>query len=213
MIRINLLPQKRNRRQEAVQSELSLVGVGAGVFVAILIVVHFMSAGRAANISAENNRIQVDINQKQTIVEEIEKNKAAREDLMRRLNVIKQLKANKSGPVRMLDEMAMATPDKLQLSSLSSQGEEVKLQGVAVSNEVISQFLSQLENSDYFTDVLLLGIDQTEQQDTKLKAFDVVCRFLVSGASLEEAEDSDSAGSETSEGDAPSFPFPRPGQE
>lgn len=190
MIRINLLPQKRNRRQEAVQAELSLVGVGAGVLVAVLLVVHLLSVGRATNIRADNATLQVDINQKQTIVEEIEKAKVAHEDLTQRLDVIKQLKANKSGPVRMLDELAMSTPDKLQLTSLISEGGDIELKGISVSHEMIGQFLTRLEESDYFTDVLLIEIDQTEVDGTKLKSFEVKCRFLVSG-SMDEDEDED----------------------
>ena len=190
MIRINLLPQKRNRRQEAVQAELSLVGVGAGVLVAVLLVVHLLSVGRATNIRADNATLQVDINQKQTIVEDIEKAKVAHEDLTQRLDVIKQLKANKSGPVRMLDELAMSTPDKLQLTSLMSEDGDIELKGISVSHEMISQFLTRLEESDYFTDVLLIEIDQTEVDGTKLKSFEVKCRFLVSGVA-EENEDED----------------------
>jgi hypothetical protein len=55
---------------------------------------------------------------------------------------------------------------------------------------MISQFLTRLEESDYFTDVLLIEIDQTEVDGTKLKSFEVKCRFLVSGVA-EENEDED----------------------
>jgi Tfp pilus assembly protein PilN len=100
---------------------------------------------------------------------------------MRKLQVIKQLKANKSGPVRMLDELAMSTPDKLQLVSLEESAGRLKITGISVSNEVISQFLSNLEQSEYFTDVYLNAIDQTEQEGVRLKSFSITARLVVPG--------------------------------
>jgi Tfp pilus assembly protein PilN len=80
----------------------------------------------------------------------------------------------------MLDQLSQATPEKLQLLSLNEKGGKVEFTGVAVSNEVISQFLSNLEKSPRFTDVFLNEIDQVEEDGIKLKNFSVSAR-LVSG--------------------------------
>ena len=185
MIRINLLPQKRNRRQEAVRNELTMVGVGAGVLVALLLAFHVVSLARAGSVANENTRLETEISQKQEIVKEIEAAEEAQADLEQRLKVIKQLKANKSGPVRMLDELALATPDKLQLTKLDEKGGVVEFSGISVSNEVISQFLSNLEQSEYFTDVFLNAIDQTEEDGVKLKAFSITSRLVVPGSAAD----------------------------
>lgn len=182
MIRINLLPQKRNRRQEAVRNELTMVGIGAGIIIALLLVFHVVSVARASRVQAANDDLQAEITQKQEIVKEIKAAEEAQADLEQRLKVIKQLKANKSGPVRMLDELALATPDKLQLTALVERKGLIELSGISVSNEVISQFLSNLEQSVYFTDVLLIGIDQTEQDGVKLKSFSITSRLVVPGS-------------------------------
>jgi type IV pilus assembly protein PilN len=181
LIRINLLPQKRNRRQEAVRNELTMVGIGAGLLLASLLTFHLVSVARAGSVSATNTAIEADITQKQEIVKEIQAAEEAQQDLEQRLKVIKQLKANKSGPVRMLDELALATPDKLQMTSLVEKRGLIQLSGISVSNEVISQFLSNLEQSEYFTDVLLIGIDQTEEDGVKLKSFSITSRLVVPG--------------------------------
>ena len=81
----------------------------------------------------------------------------------------------------MLDELAMATPDKLQLTTIEEKSRRLKLAGISVSNEVISQFLSNLEKSEYFTDVYLNAIDQTDKEGVKLKSFSITARLVVPG--------------------------------
>ncbi|MFT5685338.1 MAG: type IV pilus assembly protein PilN, partial [Myxococcota bacterium] len=161
MIRINLVPQKRNRRQEAVRGELAFVGGGAILLVILLGLVHGVAVARVNTISSENAALEREINQMKEVAKEVDAAEKFKADLERKLHVIKQLKANKAGPVRMLDELAMSTPDKLQLVLLEENGGRIKIIGISVSNEVISQFLSNLEQSEYFTDVYLNSIDQT----------------------------------------------------
>jgi type IV pilus assembly protein PilN len=107
-------------------------------------------------------------------------------DLERKLGVIKQLKANKTGPVHMLDQLSEATPEKLQLISLDEKQGKIQLTGVAVNNEVISQFMSNLERSEYFTDVFLNEIDQSEKDGVKLKDFSIRSRLVVPGTEVPE---------------------------
>jgi len=61
--------------------------------------------------------------------------------------------------------------------------------GIAVSNEVISQFLSNLERSDWFKDVYLVGIDQIEEDGYKLKEFQVTAKAVVPKANKGKVED------------------------
>lgn len=186
MIRINLHPEKKNRREEEVRREMRVVGLGALVVAILLGVFHGVALARTGAISSANAALQSDISTKQEIVKEIKAAEEVQADLQKRLQVIKQLKANKSGPVRMLDELAMATPDKLQMTSLTEKDGQLKLTGIAVSNEVISQFLSNLEQSAYFTDVFLNAIDQTETEGVKLKSYSITARLVVLGVGSDE---------------------------
>lgn len=181
MIRINLLEQKRNRRQEAVRAELTLVGIGAVALMVLLGLFHGVQLAQASSLESANRRLEREIAQMKEVVKEVDEAEKLKAELVKKLNVIKQLKANKSGPVRMLDELALATPDKLQMSSLDEENGRIKLSGVSVSNEIISQFLSSLEQSAYFTDVYLNAIDQTEKEGVKLKSFSITARLVVPG--------------------------------
>ena len=56
-----------------------------------------------------------------------------------------------------------------------------------MNNEVISQFMSNLERSEYFTDVFLNEIDQSEKDGVKLKDFSIRARMVVPGSAAADA--------------------------
>ncbi len=142
--------------------------------------------GQLSTARAENQRLQQDIDKTEEIVAEVDEQERLEKDLQTKLGVIMGLKANRVGPVHMLDELSQATPEKLQLKLVEESSKKVSITGVAVTNEVISQFLSNLEESEYFSEVYLNAIDQTDVGGVKLKEFSITARLIVPGVEVEE---------------------------
>lgn len=184
MIRINLLPVRASRRQEAVRTELILFGMAAAAVVLALGVFHVAQMARVNSVRAENVVLDQEITRFKEIATEVEQAEALKAELEKKLGVIKQLKANRAGPVHMLEELSLATPEKLQILSLNEEKGKVQLEGLAVSNDLISQFLTNLENSEYFDDVYLNTIEQVEKEGVKLKSFSITARLVVPGTTL-----------------------------
>jgi type IV pilus assembly protein PilN len=180
MIRINLLPVKVSKRQEAVRSELMLAAAVMALTCVVLLGVHVALSARANSVEAQNEALRREITEKQAILDEVEAMEKLRAELEKKLAVIAVLESSKSGPVMMLDQLSQATPEKLQILTLDEKAGVVSLTGIAVSNEVISQFLSNLEKSPRFTDIYLNAIDQVEESGVKLKNFSITAR-LTSG--------------------------------
>ncbi len=178
MIRINLLPVKISKRQEAVRNELVVAAGALAVIILVLVGVQVAMSAKVNGVDAENASLKREIQHKQQILDEVEAMEKLREELEKKLAVIGQLERNKTGPVMMLDQLSQATPEKLQLQRLDEKNGRVQLTGVAVSNEVISQFLSNLEKSPRFTDVYLNAIDQVEVAGVKLKDFSITAKLV-----------------------------------
>jgi type IV pilus assembly protein PilN len=188
MIKINLLPVKASRRQDAVKRELVFAGLGLVGLLGVCTVLFVIVGAQASELSAENAQLNKDIENLKAIVARVDEVDRLKQDLRTKLDVIAELKASKSGPVHMLDELSSATPEKLQLHLVSEKSRKLDIEGLAVSNEVISQFLSNLERSDWFRDVYLVGIDQVEQDGYKLKSFNVTARAVIPSSKAEAAE-------------------------
>ena len=194
MIRINLLPVRHSRRQEAVKNEVIVASVGVALMCMAMGGLYFVVHGQLSVARAENRTLKKRIDQTREIVAEVDEQERMREDVQTKLRVIKKLKANRVGPVHMLDELSQATPEKLQLTAVEENRGKVGITGVAVTNEVISDFLSSLEDSDYFSEVYLNAIDTTETGGVKLKEFSVGARLVVPGLEELEAEEKEAEG-------------------
>ena len=145
MIRINLLPVRTSRRLEAVRQELILGGIGIGLLVLLCGVVFMFQSAQANELRRTNARLQEDLDNLRLIVARVDEVEKINDELRRKLSVIGNLQASKTGPVHMLDELSAATPEKLYVTNLVEESGRLILAGNAASNEVISQFLINLE--------------------------------------------------------------------
>ena len=178
MIRINLLPVRVSRRQEAVRNELVLAGLVLAAVVVFLGGLQIVLMAQSSSLTTENAELDQQLKKKEAIRLEVEEMEKVRKDLEQKLAVIQQLNANRTGPVLLLSDLSDATPEKLQLTSLVEKGGVVKLTGLAVTHEVISQFMINIEKSKRFTDVGLSGVEQIENGGVKLKEFEITAKLV-----------------------------------
>lgn len=182
MIRINLLPVKHSKKEEAAQRFVALFLIGFAILLVVSGVLYTQHSSRLAELKATNQSIQTEITSLKKIIGEVEAYKQQKQVLKQKLDVIHTLKANKTGPVHMLDELATRIPDKLWLVAIEEVGGKLSIEGNSINNEVIATFMSRLEESDYFTEVYLVSIQAEETDGFKLKEFTVTARLVVPGA-------------------------------
>jgi type IV pilus assembly protein PilN len=64
------------------------------------------------------------------------------------------------GPVQMLDELSILIPEKAWIKSLNNTGNKLVLEGTAIDDTVIADFMKKLQGSQHFTDVELVIAEQ-----------------------------------------------------
>ncbi len=153
MIEINLLPHRESRRladlrQSVALLALGLVIAGGGIF--------FVSSSVNADLErAKTNARQLEaaIEQFKPQQEQVAKFKNQRKRLEEKLDVIKRLEKARTGPVRLFDEIANLTPDRLWLSTLKTEGSKVTLDGSSLDTGIVADFLRSLNHSENFSNV------------------------------------------------------------
>lgn len=180
MIRINLLPVRQTRKLEAARLELGLAIFGGVVVVVLSLAAWGATSLQLASVRDDNKVLQAEIDRLAADVAKVDEMEKFKAELERKLAVIADLRTRKSGPVRMIDELAGATPDKLFVTGLEEKGGQIEITGVSVSNDVISQFLRSLDASDYFEQVYLQDIEAMPPEknlSVTLKKFVLTARF------------------------------------
>ncbi|GDX78574.1 hypothetical protein LBMAG42_03850 [Deltaproteobacteria bacterium] len=195
MIRINLLPVRQTRKAESLRREAVLAGLFGAIILGGCLFVWAGLGIRLSSVNAENVKLDAEIAKLAEDVKRVDDAEAAKADLERKLDVIGALRAKKTGPAHMLDELALAAPEKLQLSAVTEHQGAMQITGLAVSNEVISQFLRSLEASDYFEQVYLQNIEAVDLKQSSstvvLKKFSLTAKrtSLAPAKSKKDAKD------------------------
>ncbi|HEY9160313.1 MAG TPA: PilN domain-containing protein [Desulfomonilia bacterium] len=160
MVTINLLPVKAELRLNAIIQHVIVFAVCVGIIVVGLGILQGTMKREKTSIENDIQKTQVQIADLKVKAEEIEKVKKRRLELEKKLQVINDLSIQKTGPVEVLDELSMLIPEKAWISSFTNTGEKVVLDGTAVDNTVIAEFMKRLQGSKHYTDVELVLSEQ-----------------------------------------------------
>jgi type IV pilus assembly protein PilN len=206
MIRINLMPRAEARRQAARQRDKQIAVLIAAGLVLVLLVAEFFTRREA-------NRVQVEADQRQEELAELSKrhNEATllekrRAELRAKLATIDVLERQRRGPVRVLDDLSDATPEKLWLTEMRESKGGLTLVGKGLDNQTIAQFMRKLAASPYFEGVDLVEAKQIEEGQAKLKQFTISARVNYAGRTIPEPQPAPAEEGGAEPGTAPEAP-------
>lgn len=172
MIRINLLPIRQIKKRKRLKNEALGFGLSLLVVLIILAGIEFALGKQISTLTGEITSIEEKKTSYLPILTEITKLQKDREALAKKLEVINSLQTDSLLTVRILDEVAARTmTNRLWLTSLQQTGEQLQLQGVALDNETIAQYMQQLEASEYFKNTDLASSSQAVIAGQKLTSF------------------------------------------
>jgi type IV pilus assembly protein PilN len=193
MIEINLLPVREERRKADLQQQGVLLL--ATVIGSMVLVGGYHAYLRSSVSSAQDGtrQLQRQIDAFGPQLKQVEGFRAAKAEIEQKLSVIEELDRSRSGPIRVLDELASHTPERVWLTKLETGASGVGIQGVSLDNELVALFLTALGESPYFEDVELEETELLEQEGLKLNEFRLRAR-LITDVGGEAEEDITTAG-------------------
>ncbi len=144
MILINLLPHRelaRKKRKEGFQMSML---VAALVGLAIAAVVYLFYQYRIEQQEFRNNYLQAEIRNLDVKIAEVAKIDEEIASLKARQKAVEDLQSDRNLPVHLLNELVLQLPDGVYIESVKQQEQSVQIQGVAQSNERVSELLNSL---------------------------------------------------------------------
>lgn len=174
MIKINLLPYREAKRKQLIQSQLIIAGCSLIPAVLIVLILLFSINSRISTINTETEKIKADIKKQKVSLEEIKKFKSEKNTLKKKMAVIEKLKKGKYGPVHIIDHLAINLPGRIWLTRIVQKGMTLAMDGKALDNLSISDYMINLGKSEYFKTVDLDKIKtdtKTGPKGVQLKTF------------------------------------------
>lgn len=159
MIRINLLPGPKGRTAKPQYDVRAQALLGVGVILIALAGGWWYAAELDGEIEArqeekrEKEKQVAQLKEQVKQVQDFEQKKKLLEDKNR---VIDQLEKSRVGPVKVLDYVSQSLePLKVWLTSLKVSADSVELEGRALTNDDVVEFINNLRRTDFFTGINL----------------------------------------------------------
>lgn len=177
MIKINLL-RKPGAPTRKLPKEM-IIGVAAiALLVALLVFYHLRMGAQKEEMAKRITSTEQEIALYKAKIEKASKAKEEQKTLTEKLAVINSLKKQKSSSTKILDEVSVQKPEKLHLEVLKKEGNKVGIEGIALDDETVANFMTNLRKTNLFKSVDLIVSEQVEQSKIKLKKFTLSCEIL-----------------------------------
>lgn len=148
MTRINLLPWREERKERRRKYFLVFLFAVAGV-AALAVWLADQVIDRAIDRQmTRNSQLSREVTGLDSRIKAIDGLHEQREQLMERMKVLQDLESDRSAGARVLDQLARAVPDGVQLREVSIDGGAVAISGTAASNHDLAQLMRRLEASE-----------------------------------------------------------------
>lgn len=164
MAKINLLPWREERRREQRAEYLIILGATAAAALAVWGLIHFHYSERIEYQRERNNYLTEEIRKLDKQIKEIEELEKERARLIARMKAIEALQTSRPLIVHLFDELVTTLPEGLYLREITQKGTSVTVKGVAESNARVSNFMRNIEASDWLKNPRLEIIQATSER-------------------------------------------------
>ena len=164
-ININLLPWREERKKQVQQEFMVLAGLCSALALTIMAGIHFIFMQQISAQLDLNNYLKQEIAELDKKIAEIDNIQKEKERLLARMNIIQELQTNRPNVVRLFDNLVRTIPDGLFLLSLTRQNLDISIEGKAESNTRVSNFMRNIEASDWLAKPVLSVIEADDKKD------------------------------------------------
>lgn len=173
MIRINLLPVRATKKKETVRQQISIFVVSVVIAALIVMAVFSVTLAKISSANKEIEESEKDLLKLKAKIGEIDNIKKLQEAVKKKLDVLNALRKEKMGPASRMAKLSDAVPDKLWLTKYAESGDNIAISGIAFNEDLIAEFIRNLQASKDFTNVELLLSEQLELSGIKAKRFEL----------------------------------------
>ncbi len=176
MIRINLLPFRAARKKENIRRQVSVFLLSFLFITAALFYYNSSLSGQIETLNTSKENKKKEIKKYNKVNNEIKEIKKKLNLMNKKMDIVKKIGENRKEPVILLDTMTkMIIPKRMWFTKFSAIEDTVTINGIALDNKTVADFMARLQTSKLFTSVNLKNLKQHEikEKNLILKSFDI----------------------------------------
>ena len=188
MIYFNLLPHReatRALKRDQFHKSLLLAAILAGITAFAI----YGAISTSLDAQRQNQEtLEREIKQFEKQIVEIKDLENQIASLLARQKAVEDIQSDRNSPVRLLSELGKSTPQGVAITKLSQKDQDITLEGIAKSNETLSEFLDNLGKSDGWFSKPELVVSSAESLSGAGKAQKSTYKFTVKAVLMRSAQ-------------------------
>jgi type IV pilus assembly protein PilN len=187
MIRINLLkPETKDIKDASAEGRPELKarkkpGIGNLIFLLLVLAVAGAYYYQRKAMDRENRLLAQATEEKgklQYVIAKLDELQRQKSSLERKIGLINLLKSQQDLAVRIMDEVSRDLPEWVWLDEVGTDSKTIQIRGNALSNNLVADFIANLENSAYFESVNLISSAQKTSQNDQFLEFSLTAGVI-----------------------------------
>ena len=173
MIKINLLPLRASKKKESTRQLVSILVISLAGVLVVGLSLYFVTIAKISATTDEIAKSEQEIQQLKAKIGQIDNIKKLQAEVKKKLDILTQLRKEKTGPASRLAKLSESVPDKLWLVKYTENLGTVSISGFSVNEEIIATFMRNLQAAEDFDKIELQVSEQAEIAGIKVKRFDI----------------------------------------
>lgn len=178
MIRINLLPVREIAAEVGRRRDLTFGLVALAVTAVILVGGYVYQSTRLSHLGADLAALRQEIKALNSRLKEVANLQTKIKEFKSKHKVIEDISRQKAGPVHVMESLSAAVPPGLWLTEFREGNGNLVINGLALDNQTVADFLRSLERSSYFNRVELVETTEADKKTGPYKKFSIRTHVL-----------------------------------
>lgn len=187
--KINLLPWRLERRKAREREFYLMLGAAAVAGILLVLAAVGVHASWIDSQEQRNRYLRTEIGKLDEQIKEVERLEERRRQLVARKDVIERLQGTRTQMVHLFDQLVRTIPEGVRLTAIKQAGQQLTLEGFAQSQQRVSSYMRQLEQSEWLTGTALRIVEAKDEDQRSRFSFTLGVRLIQPGAEAAEAGD------------------------
>jgi type IV pilus assembly protein PilN len=181
MIRVNLLKIKEKKRLKAIHAEIIVFLIAISIIGAGYFILNNNMNDKITMLNHEANKLQRELRNLQKIQKQVNAFKKKKEELQKKINIVKSLKKGQKGYYNLLITLEYALPEDIWISNFKFSGKQLQLNGASLRTSSVNKFIVNLYNTKMFNNIELKTVKKKTVDNIDINNFSITANIVLGG--------------------------------
>lgn len=195
MIKINLIPFREIEKKENIRRQVTIAILSVILVIVVMAYYYLRLKNTITNMTAKIESTKIELASTELAAKQVDKIKQELNKLNKKIDVIKTIEANRKSSIKLLDNMTKMVDEqatlvaagyvtegagkpvkRLWFTNFQAIGPTININGIALDNKTVADFMTRLEASGIYKNVNLNTLKKENINNLNLKRFVITCQ-------------------------------------